>query len=101
MKRIEAFFQFGKLETLVEAVEEAGAEGVTVFYARGRGSAERLPLHCKRGTEMRIPLFNIVDSIVTIVDDTLVEPVINAIRRASFGSKGIIVVSDVSQIIRV
>jgi nitrogen regulatory protein PII len=101
MKRIEAFFQFGKLETLVEAVEEAGAEGVTVFYARGRGSAERLPLQSRRGTEMRIPLFNIVDSIVTIVDDTLVEPVINAIRHASFGSKGIIVVSDVSQIIRV
>jgi nitrogen regulatory protein PII len=99
VKRIEAFFQFGKLETMVEAMEEAGAKGITVFYARGRGAAERIPLQSKRGTEMRVPLFNIIDCLVTIVDDGIVDPVINAIQNASFGSKGII--SEVSRVIEV
>lgn len=101
MKRIEAFFQFGRLETVVEAIEEAGAKGLTVMYARGRGSAERMPLQSKRGTEMQRPLFNIIDCIITIVDDEVVEPVINAIKtNVSFDVKGIIIVSDVNQVVK-
>ncbi|HXW01775.1 MAG TPA: P-II family nitrogen regulator [Candidatus Nitrosotenuis sp.] len=102
MKRIEAYFQFGRLETVVEAVEGAGAEGLTVVYARGRGSAERIPLHSNRGTTMQKPLFNIIDGIVTIVEDNLVEPVVDAIKKnASFDAKGIIIVSDVNQVIKI
>lgn len=102
MKRIEAYFQFGRLETVVEAVEEAGAEGLTVVYARGRGSAERVPLQSNRGTAVQKPLFNIIDGIVTIVEDNLVEPVVDAIKKnASFDAKGIIIVSDVNQVIKI
>ena len=101
MKRIEGFFQFGKLEAMVAAMEEAGAKGITVFYARGRGTAERVPVHARRGTQMSIPLFNIIDTVVTIVEDELVEPVIDAMRGASFGSKGIIVVSEVMRTVRI
>lgn len=101
MKRIEAFFQFGKLETVVEAVEKAGAQGITVIYARGRGAAERLPLHATRGISMQRPLFNIIDGIVTIVDDNLVEPIIDAIKKQTGnGSKGIVIVSDVNKIVK-
>ena len=101
MKRVEGFFQFGKLETMIEAMEEAGAKGITVFYARGRGTAERKPVHTRRGTQMRVPLFNIIDCIVTIVDDDMVEPVIHAMRDSSFGSKGIIVVSEVTSTVEI
>jgi nitrogen regulatory protein PII len=102
MKRVEAFFQFGKLETVVEAVEAAGAEGITVIYARGRGSAERMPVQSKRGTTMERPLFNIIDCIVTIVDDHLVDPVIDAIKKhTSFDVKGIIIISDVARVIKI
>lgn len=101
MKRIEAFFEFGRLETVVEAVEKAGAQGVTVIYARGRGAAERLPIHSKRGTSMQRPLFNIIDGIVTIVDDHLVEPIVEAIKNhTSTGSKGIVIVSDVNKVVK-
>ena len=101
MKRIEAYFQFGKLETIVEAVEMAGAEGLTVLYARGRGTAERLLIESKRGTAVRRPLFNMIDGIVTIVDDHLVEPIVDAIKKhASSDSKGIVIVSDVSQVVK-
>ena len=102
MKRIEAFFQFGRLENIVEAVEKAGAEGLTVIYARGRGAAERIPVQCGRGTTMRKPLFNIIDGIVTIVDDNLVEPVVDAIKKnASSDAKGIVIVSDVNQVVKI
>lgn len=100
MKRIEAFFEFGKLETVVAAVEKAGAPGVTVIYARGRGAAERLPLQSKRGTSLQRPLFNIIDGIITIVDDRLVDPIVEAIKNhTSAGSKGIVIVSDVNKVV--
>ncbi|RJQ25788.1 P-II family nitrogen regulator [Candidatus Parcubacteria bacterium] len=102
MKRIEAYFQFGRLETVVEAVEKAGAEGLTVVYARGRGSAERIPIQSNRGTTVQRPLFNIIDGLVTIVEDHLVEPVVDAIKKnANNDVKGIIIVSDVHQIIKI
>jgi nitrogen regulatory protein P-II 1 len=102
MKRIEAFFQFGRLETVVEAVEEAGAEGLTVIYARGRGTAERKPLPTGRGTSVQKPLFNIIDGIVIVADDPLVEKIVDAIKtNASFDAKGIIIISDVDSVIKI
>ncbi|MEW6042650.1 MAG: P-II family nitrogen regulator [Thermoproteota archaeon] len=101
MKRIEAFFEFGRLETIVEAVEKAGAQGITVIYARGRGAAERQPRHMGRGTSMQRPLFNIIDGIVTVVEDHLVEPVVEAIKNhTNIGSKGIVIVSDVNKVVK-
>lgn len=101
MKRVEAFFEFGRLEMIVEAVEKAGAQGITVIYARGRGAAERLPLQTKRGTSMQKPPFNIIDGIITIVDDHLVEPIVEAIKNhTTVGSKGIVIVSDVNKVIK-
>lgn len=60
MKRVEAFFQFGKLEPVVEAVEKTGVDGLTVFYARGRGPAERTKVHTTRGTKLEEQLYNLL-----------------------------------------
>ena len=102
MKRIEAFFQFGKLEPVVEAVEKAGVGGLTVFYARGRGPAERKKIHTSRGTKLEEQRYNLIDCIVTMVDDDQVENVIDAIKKnANSTSKGIITISDVSNFVKI
>jgi nitrogen regulatory protein PII len=102
MKRVEAFFQFGKLESVVEAVENAGVGGLTVFYARGRGPAEREKIHTTRGTKLEEQFYNLIDCIVTIVEDDQVERVIDAIKKnANTTSKGIITISDVSKIVKI
>ncbi len=101
MKRIEAFFQFGKLESVVEEVEKVGVNGLTVFYARGRGAAEREKIHAARGTKLQEQSYNLIDCIVTIVDDDQVDKVIEAIRKhANTTSRGIVNVSEVNQVVK-
>lgn len=102
MKRIEAFFQFGKLESVVEAVEKTGVGGITVFYARGRGPAERTKVYTTRGTKLEEQLYNLIDCIVTLVEDNQVDNVVDAIKKnADSTSKGIITISDVAQVVMI
>src|SRR5574338_83294 len=101
MKRIEAFFQFGKLESIVEEVEKVGVKGLTVFYARGRGTAEREKIPSARGTKLQEQSYNLIDCIVTIVDDDQVETVVDTIKKnANSTSRGIITVSDVGKVVK-
>lgn len=101
MRRIEAFFQFGKLEPVVEEMEKAGVEGLTVFYARGRGTAEREKIHTSRGTKLQEQSYNLIDCIVTIVEDDQVEKVVDVIKKnANSTSRGIISVSEVNQVVK-
>jgi nitrogen regulatory protein P-II 1 len=102
MKRVEAFFQFGKLEPVVEAVEKAGVGGLTVFYARGRGTAERTKIHTSRGTRLEEQSYNLIDCIVTVVEDDRVDEVVDAIKKnANSTSKGIITISDVTHVVKI
>jgi nitrogen regulatory protein PII len=102
MKRIEAFFQFGKLDEVIAEVEKAGVKGMTVFYARGRGEAERLKLHMLRGIKMTQPMFNIIDGIVMIVDDDLVDIIVQTIKKhANAKGKGIIIVSNTESVVKI
>jgi nitrogen regulatory protein PII len=102
MKRIEAFFQFGKLESVVDAVEKIGVGGLTVFYARGRGPAEREKIHASRGTKLEEQRYNLIDCLVTIVEDDQTDKVIEAIKmNADSTSKGIITVSEVNKIVKI
>lgn len=102
MKRIEAFFQFGKLEDVVEELERAGAKGLTVLYARGRGEAERFKLHMSRGTKMTEPMFNLIDCVVIIAEDDLVEILVQTLKKhADSTSKGIITVSNVERAVKI
>jgi nitrogen regulatory protein P-II 1 len=102
MKRIEAFFQFGKLEEVVEELERAGATGLTVLYARGRGEAERSKLHMSRGTKMTQPMFNLIDCVIIIVEDDLVETIVQTIKKhADTTRKGIITVSNIESTVKI
>lgn|SRR5574338_1059577 len=101
MKRVEAFFQFGKLESVVEEIERIGVKGLTVFYARGRGTAEREKVHTARGTKLQEQSYNLIDCIVTIVEDDQVEKVVDTIKKsADSTSRGIITVSDVNKVVK-
>ncbi|MGQ0606544.1 MAG: P-II family nitrogen regulator [Candidatus Nitrosotenuis sp.] len=102
MKRIEAFFQFGKLESVIEEIERIGVKGTTVFYARGRGEAERARVLGERGTQMHTSQFNVIDGIVTIVDDSIAELVEKTIKKyaSAEGGRGIIVTSNVENVLK-
>lgn len=89
MKRIEAFIQSDKLDSVIEAVEKQGAGGITILQARGRGKGDRPMVGGARGTGRHVAQFNTLDAIITVVDDSKVNPVIEAITKfAGTGSKG-------------
>ena len=89
MKRIEAFVPTIKRSTAVEAVIKAGAEGVTVAETRGRGPGERPMVGGARGTVRYVAEYSRTDTLITIVDDSKVDSVVQAIIQAVHtGSKG-------------
>ena len=89
MKRIEAFIPTTKRSEVVNAILSAGSGGVTVTETRGRGAGERPLVGGARGTSRYVAEYNRTDTIVTIVDDSKIYPVIEAIiNAASTGSKG-------------
>ena len=89
MKRIDAYVPTIKRSSIVKAIINVGAEGVTVVESRGRGSGERPMMGGAKGTTRYIAEYNRTDYITTIVDDSKVDKVINAIiDTAHTGSKG-------------
>jgi len=89
MKRIEAFVPTTKRSEVVNAILSAGSGGVTVAETRGKGAGERPMVGGARGTSRYVAEYNRTDTIVTIVDDSKIYPVIEAIiNAASTGSKG-------------
>ncbi|MBI2006468.1 MAG: P-II family nitrogen regulator, partial [Nitrosopumilales archaeon] len=68
---------------------KAGSGGVTVAETRGKGAGERPMVGGARGTSRYISEYNRTDTITTIVDDSKVDSVVNAILDAAHtGSKG-------------
>lgn len=89
MKQIKAFVQRNKIDSVIDAVEKQDVGGLTVIQAQGRGKGERPMLGDPRGTGAHKAQFNALESIVVVVDDSLVDSVTNAIvNAASTGSKG-------------
>jgi len=89
MKRIEVFVPTTKRRVVVKAIINAGASGVTLVESRGKGSAERPLVRGARGTSRYIAEYNRIDTITTIVDDSKVDSVVEAIMQvAHTGSKG-------------
>ncbi len=89
MKRIEAFVPNTKRSAAVEAAIKAGAGGVTVVEARGKGPGERPMVGGARGTARYVAEYSRTDTLITIVDDAKVSSVIQAIMEAVHtGSKG-------------
>ena len=104
MKRLEAVIKNDKLSQVVEAVRAAGAKGVTVTSIKGQGSAARPMIRSGRGTGQLQAEYNNMTNVMTVVADSEVSKIIDAISEAAYtGSNGdgIIFVSDVVQVVNI
>jgi nitrogen regulatory protein P-II 1 len=79
MKQIATIIQPGMVEQVVKAIKKAGVGGITVLHAQGQGEADA-PL---------VGQYFSKELIVTVVDDSKVEDVLNSIAQtACTGTKG-------------
>jgi len=104
MKRLETIVKSDKLSEVVNAIRSAGAKGVTVTSIKGQGSGERPMLRSGRGTTQFRAEYNIMDSVMTIVDDSEVSKVVSAISQAAYTGKsgdGIVVITNVDQVVNI
>jgi len=89
MKRIEAVIPSEKLGIVNEELKKVGIGGLIVSEVKGRGAGKRAPVAVARGTSYYVPEFHSRTLLITIVDDSLVDKVVNAIVSVtSSGSPG-------------
>ncbi len=89
MKRIEAFIRNDKLSSVVDALKMVGVGGLTITKSQGRGAGERPQLRSGRGTGTVTAEYSLTDSIITVIEDSKLEPTVSAIMNAaSTGNKG-------------
>ena len=104
MKRLEAIIKSDKLSNVVQAMTSAGAKGVTVTSIKGKGSGDRPMLRSGRGTSQVRAEYNIMDFVMTIVEDSEVPKVISAITDSAYTGKsgdGIVIVTDVAHVVNI
>jgi len=102
MKRIEAFIKKDELLPVVNNLKSLGVGGVSVVEIRGRGQSELPTIQGLRGTARFVANFNSKNLVITIVEDSKVEQVINTIiDAAGTGTKadGKIFVSTIDETI--
>jgi len=103
MKKIEATIQIDKTGIVSDAIKEI-VGGFTVLEGNGRGSGERQTIRAGRGTGSFIAEFNKVAIISTIVEDSEVDKVVQAISNAVFSGKsgdGIITISEIQDVVNI
>lgn len=103
MKKIEATIQIDKTGIVSDAIKEI-VGGFTVLEGNGRGSGERQTIRAGRGTGSFIAEFNKVAIISTIVEDSEVDKVVQAISNAAFSGKsgdGIITISEIQDVVNI
>jgi nitrogen regulatory protein P-II 1 len=83
MKRIESIIQESKLGIVVENLKTTGVGGITIIQSRGVGAAGRPILGVARGTAKSQAEFNRLYTVITVVDDSKVDSVVNAIIDAA------------------
>lgn len=89
MKRIEILIPGDKLREAREAVIKLGAGGFLAISGKGQGKGERPSVGGGRGTSRHIAEYNPIESIMTVVDDSKVSAIVNAVLEAtSTGSSG-------------
>jgi nitrogen regulatory protein P-II 1 len=102
MTKIEAIIQPFKLESVLEALNDIGIDGVTVTDVRGFGR-QRGHGTVYRGQEYRVDLLHKI-KIEVVAHNTDCDPVVNAICRAArtgHAGDGKIFVYAVSEAIRI
>jgi len=89
MKKIEALVPSDKLREVKEAIKKAGSGGLFVLTGKGQGKGERPEVTGGRGTTRYVAEYNAMESVMTVVDDSIVDAVVSAITdAASTGRKG-------------
>jgi nitrogen regulatory protein P-II 1 len=103
MKKIEATIQIDKTGIVSDAIKNI-VGGFTVLEGNGRGSGERQTIRAGRGTGSFIAEFNKVAIISTIVEDSEVDKVVQAISNAAYSGKsgdGIITISEIQDVVNI
>lgn len=102
MKKIEAIIQPSKLESVKEALREAGVEGLTATDVRGHGR-QKGHTETYRGREYTVDLIPKV-KLEIVVSDSLLNAAVNAILKTAKTGKigdGKIFVSNVDNAFRI
>ena len=102
MTKIEAIIQLAKLEAVKDALHDIGAEGMTVFEARGHGQ-QKGHTEFYRGREYTVDLIPKA-KLEIVLADAMVEKVVQAIIKAAQTGKigdGKIFVSRIDDAIRI
>jgi nitrogen regulatory protein P-II 1 len=102
MFKIEAIIQPAKLDTVKEALIEAGIEGITILEARGHGR-QKGHTEFYRGREYTVDLLPKVKLEMVVVDDLkdkVIEAILGAARTGHIGD-GKVFVSRVEDAIRI
>ena len=89
MKRVEAVISNERVLELNEALKKAGVGGCTIFESRGRGKGAKPVVESSRGTSRYVSEFSVRANVLTVVEDSEVEKVVNTIvKTLSTGSPG-------------
>jgi nitrogen regulatory protein P-II 1 len=102
MKKIEAIIKPFKLDEVKEALQEAGAQGITVIEAKGFGR-QKGHTELYRGAEYVVDFLPKVKIEVVVADENLpaaIEAIRNAARTGRIGD-GKIFVSQIEEAIRI
>jgi nitrogen regulatory protein P-II 1 len=102
MIKIEAIIQPAKLDTVKEALIEAGIEGITILEARGHGR-QKGHTEFYRGREYTVDLLPKVKMEMVIADDLkekVIQAILGAARTGHIGD-GKIFLSRVEDAIRI
>jgi nitrogen regulatory protein P-II 1 len=102
MIKIEAIIQPAKLDTVKEALIEAGIEGITILEARGHGR-QKGHTEFYRGREYTVDLLPKVKMEMVIADDMkdkVIQAILGAARTGHIGD-GKVFVSRVEDAIRI
>ena len=102
MLKIEAIIQPAKLDTVKEALIEAGIEGITILEARGHGR-QKGHTEFYRGREYTVDLLPKVKLEMVVVDslkDKVIQAILGAARTGHIGA-GKIFISRVEDAIRI
>jgi nitrogen regulatory protein P-II 1 len=102
MLKIEAILQPAKLDTVKEALIEAGIEGITILEARGHGR-QKGHTEFYRGREYTVDLLPKVKLEIIITDelkDKVIQAILGAARTGHIGD-GKIFISRVDEAIRI
>jgi nitrogen regulatory protein P-II 1 len=102
MLKIEAIIQPAKLDTVKEALIEAGIEGITILEARGHGR-QKGHTEFYRGREYTVDLLPKVVLEMVVTDDLkdkVVQAILSAARTGHIGD-GKIFISKIEDAIRI